>query len=229
GVPAESQRDAIGFAEDVLDLDLQIRVVRDHRARERPRRLGAGRCARRRVVVDEVRREELVDSVEVAAGHAREVAAGDLLLVHWVSLGSSDSHGLDGGADSMSFSGAMIQNAIYIAQEPPAWPVAFEDWERAAEERLDPGAFGYIAGGAGAESTMRANLEAFQRWRIRPRMLTGNVSRDISVDVLGMKSAAPFFLAPIGVLSIAHEEAEIGAARAAAAAGVPVVLSSAAT
>jgi isopentenyl diphosphate isomerase/L-lactate dehydrogenase-like FMN-dependent dehydrogenase len=44
-----------------------------------------------------------------------------------------------------------------------------------------------------------------------------------------MKSAAPFFLAPIGVLSIAHEEAEVGAARAAAAAGVPVVLSSAAT
>jgi lactate 2-monooxygenase len=129
----------------------------------------------------------------------------------------------------MSFSGALIQNAIYIAQQPLEWPIAAADWERAAEERLDPGAFGYIAGGAGAESTMRANLAAFERWRIRPRMLTGNVSRDISVEVLGMKSAAPFFLAPIGVLSIAHEEAEVGAARAAAAAGVPVVLSSAAT
>src|SRR4051794_33028356 len=129
----------------------------------------------------------------------------------------------------MSFSGAMIQNAIYIAQQPAEWPIAAADWEHAAEERLDPGAFGYIAGGAGAESTMRANLAAFERWRIRPKMLTGNVSRDISVEVLGMKSAAPFFLAPIGVLSIAHEEAEVGAARAAAAAGVPVVLSSAAT
>ena len=85
----------------------------------------------------------------------------------------------------MSFSGSMIQNAIYIAQQPPDWPVAFEDWERAAEEKLDPGAFGYIAGGAGAESTMRANLDAFQSWRIRPRMLTGNAERDISVDVLG--------------------------------------------
>jgi isopentenyl diphosphate isomerase/L-lactate dehydrogenase-like FMN-dependent dehydrogenase len=129
----------------------------------------------------------------------------------------------------MSFSGALIQNAIYIAQQPPEWPIAAADWERAAEERLDPGAFGYIAGGAGAEATMRANLDAFERWRIRPKMLTGNVSRDISVDVVGMKSAAPFFLAPIGVLSIAHEEAEVGAARAAAAAGVPFVLSSAAT
>ena len=61
----------------------------------------------------------------------------------------------------MSFSGAMIQNAIYIAQQPPEWPVAADDWERAAEEKLDPGAFGYIAGGAGAESTVRANLDAF--------------------------------------------------------------------
>ena len=129
----------------------------------------------------------------------------------------------------MSFSGAMIQNAIYIAREPPAWPVTTADWERVAEEKLDPGAFGYIAGGAGAEETMRANLDAFRRWRIRPRMLTGNATRDISVEVLGLKSPAPFLLAPIGVLSIAHEEAEVGAAQAAASSGIPLVLSSAAT
>ncbi|HEX3807275.1 MAG TPA: alpha-hydroxy-acid oxidizing protein [Gaiellaceae bacterium] len=129
----------------------------------------------------------------------------------------------------MSFSGALIQNAIYIAQQPPEWPIAAADWERAAEEKLDSGAFGYIAGGAGAESTMRANLAAFDRWRIRPRMLAGNAVRDISVDVLGLHSPAPFVLAPIGVLSIAHEEAEVGAAKAAASSGVPMVLSSAAT
>src|SRR5206468_3688481 len=116
----------------------------------------------------------------------------------------------------MSFSGSLIQNAIYIAQQPPEWPVTASDWERAAEEKLDSGAFGYIAGGAGAEQTMQANLGAFARWRIRPRMLAGNAVRDISVDVLGMRSPAPFFLAPIGVLSIAHEEAEVGAAKAAA-------------
>jgi lactate 2-monooxygenase len=129
----------------------------------------------------------------------------------------------------MSFSGSMIQNAIYIAQQPPGWPVSFEDWERAAEEKLDPGAFGYIAGGAGAESTMRANLDAFQSWRIRPRMLAGNAVRDISIDVLGMHSPAPFFLAPVGVLSIAHEEAEVGVGKASASSGVPMLLSSAAT
>ena len=129
----------------------------------------------------------------------------------------------------MSFSGSLIQNAIYIAQQPPEWPISAADWEHAAEDKLDPGPFGYIAGGAGAEETVRANLEAFRNWRIRPRMLTGNVSRDQSVEVLGLRSAAPFLLAPLGVLSIAHEEAESGVARAAAAAGVPFVLSSAAT
>jgi lactate 2-monooxygenase len=129
----------------------------------------------------------------------------------------------------VGFSGSSIQNAIYIAQEPPEWPIAADDWERAAEATLDPGAFGYIAGGAGAETTMRANLDAFQRWRIRPRMLTGNAVRDISVEVLGLRSPAPFLLAPLGVLSIAHKEAEVGVAKAAASSGVPIVVSSAAT
>jgi isopentenyl diphosphate isomerase/L-lactate dehydrogenase-like FMN-dependent dehydrogenase len=129
----------------------------------------------------------------------------------------------------VGFSGAAIQNAIYIAQQPPEWPVSAEDWEEAARERLDPGAYGYVAGGAGGESTMRANLDAFEKWRLRPRMLTGNAARDQSVEVLGTRSAAPFLLAPVGVLSIAHEEAELGAAQAAAATGVPFTLSSAAT
>jgi isopentenyl diphosphate isomerase/L-lactate dehydrogenase-like FMN-dependent dehydrogenase len=129
----------------------------------------------------------------------------------------------------MSFSGSSIQNAIYIAQQPPEWPMTAEDWERAAEAKLDEGAYGYIAGGAGAETTLRANLEAFQRWRIRPRMLAGNVQRDISVEVLGTRSPAPFLLAPLGVLSIAHEEGEVGVAQAAASSGVPMLLSSAAT
>src|SRR3954466_2685527 len=129
----------------------------------------------------------------------------------------------------MSFSGSLIQNAIYIAQQPPEWPVAAEDWERAAEKLLEPGPFGYIAGGAGSEATMRANLDAFGHWRLRPRMLTGNAVRDISVDVLGLRSPAPFLLAPLGVLSIAHEAGEVGVATASASSGVPMVLSSAAT
>src|SRR4051812_44132301 len=117
---------------------------------------------------------------------------------------------------------------IYVSQTPPG-PVSAADWEARAEEVLEPGPFGYIAGGAGAEATMRANLEAFHRRRLRPRMLTGNTERDIAVEVLGTRSPAPFFLAPIGVLSIAHADGELAVARAAAATGVPMILSSAAS
>ncbi len=128
----------------------------------------------------------------------------------------------------MSFEGSQIQNAIYVSGESP-WPIAPEEWETRAAEVLEPGPFDYIAGGAGSEATMRANLEAFERRRLRPRMLTGNSERDISVEVLGTSSPAPFLLAPIGVLSIAHAEGELAVARAAAATDVPIVLSCAAS
>jgi lactate 2-monooxygenase len=128
----------------------------------------------------------------------------------------------------VGFDGSQIQNAIYVSGEAPG-PVAAEDWEARAREVLEPGPFDYIAGGAGSEATMRANLEAFGRLRLRPRMLTGNRERDLSVEVLGTRSPAPFFLAPIGVLSIAHPEGEVAVARAAAATGVPMILSTAAS
>jgi lactate 2-monooxygenase len=125
-------------------------------------------------------------------------------------------------------SGSEIQIAIYLAGNAD-WPIEAEDWERAAAERLEPGAFGYIAGGAGSEATMRANLEAFERRRLRPRMLTGNRERELGVDVLGTRSPAPFLLAPLGTLSIAQPDAELAVARAAAATGVPMILSTAAS
>jgi lactate 2-monooxygenase len=128
----------------------------------------------------------------------------------------------------VSFEGGQVQNAIYVSGESP-WPISPEEWEARAAEVLEAGPFDYIAGGAGSESTMRANLEAFGRRRLRPRMLTGNRERDISVEVLGIRSPAPLMLAPIGVLSIAHPEGELAVARAAAATGVPIVLSSAAS
>jgi lactate 2-monooxygenase len=128
----------------------------------------------------------------------------------------------------MDFQGGQVRDAIYVSGESP-WPISAAEWEARAAQTLEPGPFDYIAGGAGSEATMRANLEAFERRRLRPRMLTGNVERDISIEVLGTRSPAPFFLAPIGVLSIAHADGELAVARAAAATGVPMVLSSAAS
>jgi lactate 2-monooxygenase len=128
----------------------------------------------------------------------------------------------------MHFDGSQYQNEIYISGESP-WPVGADEWETRAAEKLDSGPFGYIAGGAGNEATVRANREAFERRRLRPRMLAGNSVRDLSVEVLGTPSPFPFFLAPVGVLSIAHADGELAPARAAAALRVPFILSSAAS
>ena len=125
-------------------------------------------------------------------------------------------------------SGSQVQNAIYLAGGGD-WPIAPDDWEAAARAKLEQRPFDYVAGGAGSEATIRANREAFERRRLRPRMLTGNSERDISVEVLGLRSPAPFLLGPVGVLSILHPEAELGVARASKATGVPMVLSSAAS
>jgi lactate 2-monooxygenase len=129
---------------------------------------------------------------------------------------------------SLGFEGGQFQTGIYLSGGYE-WPLTAADWESKAREQLEQGPFDYVAGGAGSEATMRANLDAFDRRRLRPRMLTGNVQRDLAVVVLGKRSAGPFFLAPIGVLSIVHPEGELAVARAAAANGIPILLSSAAS
>ena len=125
-------------------------------------------------------------------------------------------------------SGSQVQNAIYLAGGSQ-WPLSPEEWERKASETLAQGPFDYVAGGAGSEATVRANREAFERRRLRPRMLAGHTERELSIEVLGLRSAAPFLLGPVGVLSIVHPEAELGVARASKATGVPMILSSAAS
>jgi lactate 2-monooxygenase len=108
-------------------------------------------------------------------------------------------------------------------------PVSFEEWEDRARVILGAGPFGYVVGGAGAGDTMRANREAFGRWRIRPRVCTDISTRDLSVTIFGETYQVPFLLAPIGVLSILHRDAERAPARAAAKFKVPYILSNVST
>jgi lactate 2-monooxygenase len=108
-----------------------------------------------------------------------------------------------------------------------AAPVPLAVLEQKAKDVLSPEAYDYVAGGAGSEDTMRANLEAFRCWRIVPRMLRNVSKRDLSVELLGQNLPAPVLLAPIGVQSIIHAEAELASARAASSLGVPFVLSTA--
>ena len=85
--------------------------------------------------------------------------------------------------------------------------------------------YAYVAGGAGTEETMRENRAAFERWRIVPRMLRDVSTRDTAVEVLGTPLPSPFVLCPIGVLEMAHRDADVAVARAAAAEGIPFVFS----
>ena len=107
----------------------------------------------------------------------------------------------------------------------PAVPITHALLEQKAKDALGPEAWDYLAGGAGGEDTIRANLEAFRRWRIVPRMLRNVSQRDLSVDLLGQRLPAPVVLGPVGVQEIMHPEADLPAARAAASLGIPFVLS----
>jgi lactate 2-monooxygenase len=125
---------------------------------------------------------------------------------------------------------AGYQSRIYLeglGGRLPDLPLTYDELEKRAERQLTRGAYGYVAGGAGSEDTMRANREAFRRWRIVPRMLRDVSSRDLSTTILGTAMPAPLLLAPVGVQSIVHPEAEVAVARAAATTGVPMVLSTA--
>ena len=120
------------------------------------------------------------------------------------------------------------QFEVYVAGasgEVPRVAVSFERLQRQARAAMTPEGYAYVAGGAGTEETMRENRAAFERWRIVPRMLRDVSSRDTAVEVLGTQLSSPFVLCPIGVLEMAHRDADVAVARAAATEGIPFVFS----
>ncbi len=95
-----------------------------------------------------------------------------------------------------------------------------EDFEPLARDAMEAGAFDYYVGGAADEVTLRDNVVAFGRRRLRPRVLV-DVSRiDTSTTMLGTAVSMPVALAPTALHKLAHPEGELAVARAAAAAGV---------
>jgi L-lactate dehydrogenase (cytochrome) len=124
------------------------------------------------------------------------------------------------------------QDEIYlsgISGKTPILPANLTGLEPLAREKMAPEAFEYICGGAGTEDSVRENEAAFRRWRIVPRMLTDVSAPSYASTVLGASLAAPIMLGPVGVLKLAHPEGEAAVARAAASAGVPMILSTAAS
>jgi isopentenyl diphosphate isomerase/L-lactate dehydrogenase-like FMN-dependent dehydrogenase len=111
---------------------------------------------------------------------------------------------------------------------PDGEPINVADYERLASEVLDPGALGYFAGGAADERTLRENVAAFARWRLRPRVLVDVAEVSTRTTVLG-EPAMPIVVAPVAFQQLAHPDGEAGMARAAAVVGTVMCLSTLAT
>ena len=109
----------------------------------------------------------------------------------------------------------------------PELPMAYAELEERARSVLAPSVWSYVAGGAGDEATQRANVEAFGRWGLMPRMLAGAKQRDLSVDLFGHRLATPLLLAPIGVLGLCAQDGhgDLATAQASAELGVPMIAS----
>jgi isopentenyl diphosphate isomerase/L-lactate dehydrogenase-like FMN-dependent dehydrogenase len=103
--------------------------------------------------------------------------------------------------------------------------VNVDDFAEAARERMEPGAYGYVAGGAGDERTLRGNATAFERWELRPRVLVDVGSVTTATTVLGTEVALPVLVAPTAFQRLCDPEGELATARAAAGAGTVMTLS----
>src|SRR5438093_3301948 len=103
------------------------------------------------------------------------------------------------------------------------------DFERLARETLPEGTYGYYAGGACDEITLRENVDAYSRWQLRPRMLVDVSAPDAATTVLGREVSMPLLVAPTAFHRLATPDGEAATARAAAAVGTVMCLSTLAT
>ena len=99
------------------------------------------------------------------------------------------------------------------------------EMEAVARTKIPPTHFGYLATGVDSDLTLRANRAGFSRFNIKPRRLVDVSQTDTSVNVLGTEASSPIFLCPVGSQGAYHAEAELGTARAAAAKGHHMILS----
>jgi lactate 2-monooxygenase len=131
-------------------------------------------------------------------------------------------------SNTEAFSALDWQREIYLngfAGKSQTARISYEALESAAKARLSAKSFAYIAGGAGIESTMRTNRNAFEACKIVPRMLRNVENRDTSIQLLGHTFKTPLLISPIGVLEMAHQDADLAVARAAKSLSIPYIFS----
>jgi len=108
-------------------------------------------------------------------------------------------------------------------------PINLFEYEALATERLSPMALDYYAGGAWDEVTIKDNRSAFERFKLRPRMLVDVSQRDLSTTVLGQTLSMPILIAPMAFQCLAHADGEVATARVAASLGTIMTVSTLAT
>jgi 4-hydroxymandelate oxidase len=124
---------------------------------------------------------------------------------------------------------AEAQDSRAVAQAnsaPGMEPICLADFEPLARAKMSPMAWEYVTAGAGDELTVRWNKEAYQRIRLKPRVLVDVTKLDTRVTLFGQQHAFPILLAPTAAQKLTHEEGELATARGAGAAGAAMVLSS---
>ncbi|PIA89184.1 putative lactate 2-monooxygenase [Cercospora beticola] len=121
------------------------------------------------------------------------------------------------------------QRDIYSSFGKPIFSTKPAEWEALAKQKVPEANFGYVYGSASSFKTYKANLEAFDRYRLRPQMLVNATRRDLSVNLFGTTYNSPLLVAPVGVQNIMHSDAEEATARACQKLKVAMILSTAAT
>src|SRR5919204_4429556 len=97
-----------------------------------------------------------------------------------------------------------------VPQSPAlrAAPCNVADYEELARAALEPGAYGYYAGGAGDERTLRDNVEAYARWHLRPRALVDVSDAGAATTLMGTRISMPLLVAPVAFQRMAHPDGE---------------------
>ena len=112
------------------------------------------------------------------------------------------------------------QNAIYFAGLSgvvPKVPVDFATLAARATAAMPASVRDYVQGGCGDEYTQDHNAAAFRHWGMVPRMMVDCATRDLSIDLFGLRLPSPIFMAPIGVTGLMTPDGhgDLAAARAA--------------
>ncbi|HEV7741386.1 MAG TPA: alpha-hydroxy-acid oxidizing protein [Pseudolysinimonas sp.] len=124
--------------------------------------------------------------------------------------------------------GRATQSSIYragVSGREPRVPVRWPELIAKAERAMTSEAWAYVHGSAGLETTAEANADAFDEWRIVPRVLRDVTDRDLGIDLFGHRYPTPLLAAPVGALELVDDDADLAIARAASALGIPSVLS----